>query len=202
MKNRKPMVLARRGGRLECDVLAVPDWEGFEKLARFLEKHYAAQVREKTDGPDARRWVLDVEGCALELQHEDPWGKVIVAADETGEVLLRRVAEDLAARLADVESLTAGAARPDSNMMLALDALGIQTMASGHLLPMLIRARCLGRVSSLRRNALEDARRLQREGCRVCGDQDLGGFVCRTPIAAGSRGLSDDGLSRVTRRRW
>ena len=79
MTGRKPVIVSRTDGHLQCDVVAVSDWEGFEKLFRFLERHYDAKVQRQFDGPDSRRWVLDVQGKALEIQHEDPWGNVILA---------------------------------------------------------------------------------------------------------------------------
>ena len=87
---------------MECDVQAVPDWEGFEKLARFLEKYYGATILERVDGPDARRWIIAVRGTTIELQHEDPWGNVIVAPDSSSEAVVQEIADDLRSRLASL----------------------------------------------------------------------------------------------------
>lgn len=96
------VTVSRRRGRMECDVHAVPDWEGFEKLARFLEKYYGATIVERVDGPDARRWIVAVRGTTIELQHEDPWGNVIVAPDPSSEPVVQEIADDLRSRLASL----------------------------------------------------------------------------------------------------
>lgn len=94
-----PVVISRRRGRMECDVLAVSDWAGFEKLARFLEKYYGALVLERLDGPDARRWVIGIGQIIIELQHEDPWGNVIVAPEPSADAIVQQIADDLHSRL-------------------------------------------------------------------------------------------------------
>ncbi len=94
----------RQKDRLRCDVHGIPDWEGFEKLVLFLEKNYRAKVLERIDGPDARRWKLQVEGVCLELQHEDPWGNVLVAVDDDADGVVRRIGEDLQGRLDAVDA--------------------------------------------------------------------------------------------------
>lgn len=79
---------------------AVPDWDGLEKLARFLEKYYGARILQRIDGPDARRWTVQVRSVIFELHHEDPWGNVIVAPDSSSEATVQMIADDLALRLA------------------------------------------------------------------------------------------------------
>ena len=88
---------------LECAVYAVSDWDGFEKLVRFLEKHYQGRVLDSVDGPDARRAVLEVRGQRLEVQHEDPWGNSIFSFSPQSHELLREVAADLKSRLSAVD---------------------------------------------------------------------------------------------------
>lgn len=90
---------ARHKDRLSCEVHGVPDWEGFDKFVRFLEKHYDASVLDTLDGPDARRCILQVGGAVVEVQHEDPWGNVLVAVDKEAEETIRRIGEDLRTRL-------------------------------------------------------------------------------------------------------
>lgn len=84
---------------LACAVHAIPDWDGFKKLVRFLEKHYQGQVLDSVDGPDARRAVLDVLGHVFEVHHEDPWGNSIFAFSPQSHELLREIAADLDSRL-------------------------------------------------------------------------------------------------------
>ncbi|WP_143182029.1 hypothetical protein [Thalassospira sp. TSL5-1] len=64
---------------LRVDVCAISDRAGFNKLVQFLKNEYNVEVLEEIDGPDARRWILSSEGCDFELQHDDPYGNMIVA---------------------------------------------------------------------------------------------------------------------------
>ncbi|MBL4683236.1 MAG: hypothetical protein JKY37_01490 [Nannocystaceae bacterium] len=100
---KNPISFSQRDGRVRCEIHNLPDWEGLEKLALFLEKQYGASVVERFDGPDARRWVLAVGATRVELQHEDPWGNVLVALDAQGDELVRRIGDDLGARLAGLD---------------------------------------------------------------------------------------------------
>ncbi len=102
MTQHPPVVISRSHGRLQCNVAAVPDWEGFDKLVQFLTKHYGAEVVESVDGPDARRCWMEVREHVLEIEHEDPWGNTIVAPTEAAEPVLQQVAEDLVERLKNI----------------------------------------------------------------------------------------------------
>ena len=73
------VVLSYRNDRVCGDVVAIPDWEGFEKIVKFLEKYYGARVRARSDGPDARRWILEVDDGTVELHHEDPCGNTLIS---------------------------------------------------------------------------------------------------------------------------
>ncbi|RFA24283.1 hypothetical protein CAI21_22270 [Alkalilimnicola ehrlichii] len=98
--NRKPVVLTRNSdGRFGIDVPSVPDWEGFEKLARFLENEYQAQVINKADGPDSRQWILLVGGHEVILRHDDPYGNTIESKDALGAKIVEAIGKDLEARL-------------------------------------------------------------------------------------------------------
>lgn len=98
----KVVSFSKRNGRDACEVHAISDWEGFEKLVRFLENNYSATVLDRFDGPDARRWILDLNGVKVEVQYEHPWGNLIAAADERGDDLVVRIGKDLGSRLAGV----------------------------------------------------------------------------------------------------
>ena len=89
---------------LECAVHAIPDWDGFKKLVRFLKEHYQGRVLDSVDGPDARRAVLEIRGQRLEVQHEDPWGNSIFSLSPQSHELLREVAADLDARLSATDT--------------------------------------------------------------------------------------------------
>ncbi|RCK54291.1 hypothetical protein TH25_03050 [Thalassospira profundimaris] len=84
---------------LKVDVCAIADWDGFYKIIQFLKKEYNVEVLEKIDGPDARRWLLRFEGCDFEVQHDDPYGNLIVATDRKSQELVRQIGLDLERRL-------------------------------------------------------------------------------------------------------
>lgn len=98
---RKPVVISERGnGAIDVDVPAVSGWDGFDKLAQFLENEYQAKAINKIDGPDARKWTVEIEGQAIELRHEDPYGNSIHALTEQSAAVVRRIGLDLEKRLA------------------------------------------------------------------------------------------------------
>ena len=97
-----PVVMTTRGGRKACEVTAVAGWEGFEKLWRYLELNFAAVCISRVDGPDARCWTVQVRGVTLEIQHEDPWGNVIVSCGPESDGVLLEIAADLDRRLASL----------------------------------------------------------------------------------------------------
>lgn len=100
MKNRKPVVISERNdGLIEVDVPAISGWDGLDKLAQFLINEYQAKIVSKVDGPDSRVWKIEIEGHAIVLQHEDPYGNSIHALTDTGSVTVRRIGEDLEKRL-------------------------------------------------------------------------------------------------------
>lgn len=99
MTRAAPVVITTRGGRKVCDVPAVAGWEGVEKLWRYLEVNFAAICVARVDGPDARRWTVQVRGATLEIQHEDPWGNMIVSFGPESDGVLLDVAADLDRRL-------------------------------------------------------------------------------------------------------
>jgi len=94
-----PVVMTTRGGRRVCDVPAVPGWEGVDKLWRYLELNFAAECVSQVDGPDARCWTVRVHGATLEIQHEDPWGNMIVSCGPGSDGVLSDIAADLQQRL-------------------------------------------------------------------------------------------------------
>ena len=86
-------------GRLVCDVAAISDWEGFEKLGAYIEKHHGGHIVEKLDGPDMRVWKIDVGGCVIVVEHDDPYGNSIKSTTLEGDPVVRRIFEDLQKRL-------------------------------------------------------------------------------------------------------
>lgn len=95
-----PVVVAKLGEHLVCDVVAVPGWDGFEKLRAYLERNWSAERLSAADGPDARSCVFRVRGIILTLEFEDPWGNRIVASSAAAEGVLGEIAADLERRLA------------------------------------------------------------------------------------------------------
>ncbi len=94
--------LEEDGFFLRVDVCAVSDWAGFDKLIQFLKNEYKIEVLKEIDGPDARRWLLRSEGCDFELQHDDPYGNLIVATSKESEELVRKIGLDLEQRLSGI----------------------------------------------------------------------------------------------------
>tara|TARA_R110000824_G_scaffold131955_1_gene294233 strand:+ start:160 stop:432 length:273 start_codon:yes stop_codon:yes gene_type:complete len=88
---------------LEVDVLAIPDWEGFDKLKAFLSKEHSAETIYCADGPDARVCVLEVSGLEFELRYEHPYGNSIVATTPASENIVTEIGRDLEVRLKAIE---------------------------------------------------------------------------------------------------
>lgn len=101
MKN--PVVItSRKDENLEIKISAIPDWEGFDKLISFLEKHYGAKALETYDGPDARRWILECQNQIIELIHDDMFGNYLHAPSVESEVVVKNIAKDLEQRLSKI----------------------------------------------------------------------------------------------------
>lgn len=89
-------------GEYSVLVKAIPDWEGFEKLVKFLEINYQANVLESYDGPGARRWIIEVQNKIIELIHDDGYGNYFLAPTVESEEILNTIGKDLENRLSDV----------------------------------------------------------------------------------------------------
>jgi hypothetical protein len=88
-----------KDGSLEVDICAIPDWEGFDKLIRFLKKEYGVDVIQSFDGPDARRWILNLKGHEFELIHHDGYGNYMVGKTLISQKLIREIGLDIEKRL-------------------------------------------------------------------------------------------------------
>jgi hypothetical protein len=97
----KPVTFIEKehGDVLEVDIAAIPDWDGYEKLIKFLIKYYKVEVLQRIEGPDAKRCVLKLGNIRFELQHEDPYGNQLVAKGQGAIDLVREIGHDLARRL-------------------------------------------------------------------------------------------------------
>lgn len=96
------VVTSKKGDKLEITVVAVPGWEGFDKLILFLEKHYGAKALKKYDGPDARRWILKCQNQIIELIHDDMFGNYLHAPTVESEGIIKNIAKDLEQRLSNI----------------------------------------------------------------------------------------------------
>lgn len=103
MTHTKAVVLTTHRGRKACYVPAFPGWEGVEQLCGYLERHFAARCVSRIDGPDARCWRLEIGDASVEIQHEDPWGNMIVACGPDSDDTLSPIAIDLDRRLGHLQ---------------------------------------------------------------------------------------------------
>lgn len=81
--------------RLTAIMNLIPDWEGFDKLINYLEIHYKTTILESCDGPDARRWIIKVNGEQIELIHDDGYGNYFLAPTIATETIVRQIGLDL-----------------------------------------------------------------------------------------------------------
>ncbi|RCS58040.1 hypothetical protein [Parvibium lacunae] len=99
--HRKPVVILERGnGIVDVDVPAVSGWDGFDKLFLFLKNEYQARAINTIDGPDARKWVIEIEGHSIKICHDDYGNSIHSLAEESAD-LVRRIGLDLEKRLAN-----------------------------------------------------------------------------------------------------
>jgi len=98
--NEKPILFVTLPGEPPMAfVETMPDWDAFDELIEFLVDQYAAEITEQFDGPDARRWILEIAGQEFELWHDDVAGNSFVATKPGAEELIREIAVDLERRL-------------------------------------------------------------------------------------------------------
>jgi hypothetical protein len=85
--------------KLEVRIRAMPSWEDFDKLITFLKQEYNVLVLDECDGPDARVWELESNGCRFQLIQDDPYGNSLFAPTENSEALVIQIGKDLENRL-------------------------------------------------------------------------------------------------------
>lgn len=95
MSNKNIIYIKRNNKPLKIDVCVLQDWDGFNTIIKFIENHYDVTVLKKADGPDARRWILEINGEVIELIHDDMTGNFIIATSETSEKILYEIGNDL-----------------------------------------------------------------------------------------------------------
>ena len=107
MNSQPPAVkkFERENGVAEYHVLAAEGWDDCGSLARFIVKHFGADVISQQDGICSREWVLRVGPTDLHLRHHEDIGNFFYAdaATPEGDELLNRIAAELGARLSRQE---------------------------------------------------------------------------------------------------
>ena len=87
-------------GLVEYRVAAVSDWDGFDSLVAYLQKHWQGQVSESVDDIYSRRWVVRVERTPISICHDSQIGNYFLREDSVADQdLLERIAADLTQRL-------------------------------------------------------------------------------------------------------
>lgn len=77
----------------------IPDWEGFDKLIKYIQVNYDVEILKSYDGPDARRWIIRLNGEIIELIHDDGFGNYFLAPTVESEGIVKKIGEDLESRL-------------------------------------------------------------------------------------------------------
>lgn len=101
---------------VEYHVLGLDDWEFFESLVSFFEKHYGAVVDNKTDGINTRSWQLRAQGEYFMLEHHEDLGNWFYSCEGQGDsALMRTMAVDLESRLKNTPYEHDGLGRKPNN---------------------------------------------------------------------------------------
>jgi hypothetical protein len=93
----------REKKQLRVLIDAVSSWEGFDKLVRYIELNYQSKILNSYVGPDAKRWIFEVNGQIIELIHSDAFGNYFLAPTVETEDLVREIGLDLEQRLKNTE---------------------------------------------------------------------------------------------------
>ncbi len=102
MNKALPAVTKRKNkeGLTEYHIMAVPDWDGFDSLVKYLEKHWCAVPVQKDDNVYSRRWLLRSGDVYITLYHDSQIGNYLVREDGEGDQeLLDKIGRDLIDRL-------------------------------------------------------------------------------------------------------
>ena len=94
----KKVVNSEKEGLYEVDVAAISDWDGFELLAKFIEKNYGGEVINRIEGPESRVWTINIDEKIITL-HNNPYGNSFKASDNEAIELLKIISKDLENRL-------------------------------------------------------------------------------------------------------
>lgn len=91
--------IERKKSEIELDFYPISSYADFDLLFGFLEEEFEATVSERTDGPDARAWVLEVQGVRAKMIHVDDIGNSLVSEDAAALSIFERIARELADRV-------------------------------------------------------------------------------------------------------
>lgn len=95
MKIKSVVYVRESTGNLRVVIGPMPDWEGFEELVKFMQVQYGIVILAQYDGPDARRWILEKNGCKFELIHDDGYGNYLFAPTADNESVINEIGKDL-----------------------------------------------------------------------------------------------------------
>ena len=94
---------SKASGQVEYHVLGLHDWDFFDSLIHFFQKHYDAEVTNKTDGVHTRVWQLRCSGEYFMLEHHDDIGNWFYTCNKEGDSqLMHEISQDLEDRLNEV----------------------------------------------------------------------------------------------------
>lgn len=98
---KKSVIISEKEHFLIADIVAIEDWNGFESIAKYLEKYHSALLVSKVDGPESRIWEFEINGRHLSL-HNNPYGNYFKLLNSNdGYSMLQVIADDLNKRLAN-----------------------------------------------------------------------------------------------------
>ena len=84
--------------KMIVDIYPVSDWDGFEKLAKYIENEFTAEIETKFDGPGSRLWRFRKDSYVFELIFDDGYGNYLREFSEGSSSLLKKISADLDSR--------------------------------------------------------------------------------------------------------
>lgn len=80
----------------QCDA---PLWQHGEQLVRHLKRRFEAHIIDKAEGPDARTWILRIEGKEIVVYQWDTGDISFFAKNRQDEELTSRIAASVQTEL-------------------------------------------------------------------------------------------------------
>ena len=69
----------------------IESWEGFEQIACFIEINCGGKVIDKTDGPDSRIWLIEINNSIINLKHDDLMGNCICSTNQNENWIVEQI---------------------------------------------------------------------------------------------------------------